>query len=321
MHKVKTPIFSSLAPMLACPVKEAPRSAAWLHEVKFDGYRMLLQISRDSIRLISRRGRDWTKTFRGVADAGLNLAAKSAWIDGEIVAIDVRGRVSFQDLQNGVRGKTFRPRIMFYAFDLPYLDGFDLRQCTLLERKGELAKLLSESPPEICHVKPWEGDGREYFAEACRHRIEGIVSKRKDSRYVSGKTDAWRKTKCETREQLVVAGFTRGGQGFSSLLLGAYDDAGKLHYAGRVKMGWNATTARLLADALRQLERKTAPYIDAPDKEGAVWVSPRLVAEIAYLERTRDGALRHASFKGICNDITPESVRVAPRQSAQPLRK
>jgi bifunctional non-homologous end joining protein LigD len=132
-------------------------------------------------------------------------------------------------------------------------------------------------------------------------RIEGIVCKRKDSRYVAGRSSAWRKVKCETREQLIMAGFTRPGRnGFSSLLLGAYDEAGKLRYAGRVKTGWNAETERILGAALESLVRKTPAYLDPPYKEGAYWVTPKLVAEVAYLERTKAGALRQASFKGLC---------------------
>lgn len=304
----------TMQPLLAELVKEAPSSDAWLHEVKFDGYRMRLRISRQSVRLISRHGRDWTKQFKPVADAAARLSCSSAWIDGELCAIDSRGRVSFQDLQNAVRSRV-PAQLMFYAFDLPYLDGWDLRGCTLTQRKRLLERLLENAPQSICYVRPWEGDGRDYYTQACKMKIEGIVSKRKDSRYVAGKSGAWRKVKCETREQLAIAGFTRSGQtGFNSLLLGAYDEAGKLHYAGRVKTGWNRETERILGAALESLLRKTPAYVDPPSKEGTHWVTPKLVAEIAYLERTRDGGLRHASFKGLCltDPTTIRGVKHAP---------
>jgi bifunctional non-homologous end joining protein LigD len=289
-----------MEPQLAELTREAPSSDSWLHEVKFDGYRMRVRISRDSVRLISRHGRDWSKPFQAIAEAAGKIKCENAWIDGELCAIDAKGRVSFQDLQNAVRSRV-PARLMFYAFDLPYLDGWDLRGCTLTQRKRLLERLLKGGPDSICYVRPWEGDGRDYYAEACRMKIEGIVSKRKDSRYVAGRSSSWRKVKCETREQLVIAGFTRTGSSrFSSLLLGYYDDAGKLHYAGRVKMGWNRTTEEILGGALASLRRKTPPYADPPAKEGTIWVTPKLVAEVAYLERTKDGALRHASFKGLC---------------------
>jgi bifunctional non-homologous end joining protein LigD len=192
----KAPIPTRLEPQLADLVKQAPNGDRWAHEVKYDGYRMLARISRGEAHLISRHGRDWSKPFYRIAEAVAQLPVKSAWIDGEIVAVDAQGRISFQDLQNSVRTKT--PCALFYfAFDVPYLNGFDLRDESLLTRKAELERITALAPQTVRYSSHIVGNGPDCFEEACKLKIEGIVSKRVDSRYMAGKTGCWLKTKCE----------------------------------------------------------------------------------------------------------------------------
>ncbi|HYC38791.1 MAG TPA: hypothetical protein VEC19_20355 [Usitatibacter sp.] len=168
---------------------------------------------------------------------------------------------------------------------------------------------MALAPPGVHYRSHFVGRGPEFYQEACSLKIEGIVSKRADSRYVAGRSGRWLKTKCECREQFVIGGFTRptsNRTGFNSLLLGEYS-GGKLQYIGRVKVGFSRETQRVLGTQLDAIERKTSPFAEDPDKDGAHWVTPKLVAEVAYLERTSEG-LRHASFKGICEGANPIEV-------------
>jgi bifunctional non-homologous end joining protein LigD len=301
----------TLEPQLADLVKDPPVGDEWIHEIKYDGYRMLARISRGEARLISRHAKDWTRTFGTIARELARLPLTDAWLDGELVAIDERGRVSFQHLQNAV-GSRVPAQLMYYAFDLIFIDGDDLREAPLSDRRARLQELLTTPPRGIRFSRAFEGSGQDFYEECCRMRLEGMLSKRRDSAYRSGRNRCWLKTKCELREDLIVVGFTREDgrrSGFESLVLGAHDQRGKLVYAGRVKFGFSPTTKDILSRGLARIVRKTSPLFDPPAAR-VHWVTPKVVAEIAFLERTRSGALRHAVFRGLCVGMDPATVRL-----------
>ena len=312
-------------PQLATLSTTPPSGPEWLHEIKFDGYRVLAAMAGGSAKLYTRSGLDWTEKFRGVAEAVAQLPARSALIDGEVVAPDENGRTDFGRLQRALdgSGETLR----YYAFDLLELDGEDLAGLPLIERKRGLAALLSDAPDVILYSDHIIGDGREILEQTCRMRLEGIVSKRADKSYISRRTPGWIKSKCSGRDEFVIGGWrpsTKKERPFSSLLLGEFED-GKLRYRGRVGTGFDEARLAEIARKLRSLARKTSPFADAPREAArdAKWVEPRLVAEIAYAERTADSYLRHPSFIGLREDKPASQVKApeAMKNDAAPKRE
>jgi bifunctional non-homologous end joining protein LigD len=312
-------------PQLATLATTPPSGSEWLHEIKFDGYRVLAAMAGGSARLYTRTGLDWTGKFRGVAEAVAQLPARGALIDGEVVALDENGRTDFGRLQRALdgRGETLR----YYAFDLLELDGEDLAGLPLIERKRRLAALLSDAPDVILYSDHIIGGGREILEQTCRMGLEGIVSKRADKSYVSRRTPGWIKSKCSGRDEFVIGGWrpsTKKERPFSSLLLGEFED-GKLRYRGRVGTGFDEARLAEIARRLRPLARTTSPFADAPREAArdAKWVEPRLVAEIAYAERTADGYLRHPSFFGLREDKPASQVKApeAMNNDAAPKRE
>jgi bifunctional non-homologous end joining protein LigD len=312
-------------PQLATLATTPPSGSEWLHEIKFDGYRVLAAMAGGSARLYTRTGLDWTGQFRGVAEAVAQLPARGALIDGEVVALDENGRTDFGRLQRALDGggETLR----YYAFDLLELDGEDLSGLPLIERKRRLGALLSDAPDVILYSDHIIGDGREILEQTCRMGLEGIVSKRADKPYVSRRTPRWIKSKCSGRDEFVIGGWrpsTKKERPFSSLLLGEFED-GKLRYRGRVGTGFDEARLAEIARRLRPLARTTSPFADAPREAArdAKWVEPRLVAEIAYAERTADGYLRHPSFFGLREDKPASQVKApeAMNNDAAPKRE
>jgi bifunctional non-homologous end joining protein LigD len=312
-------------PQLATLATTPPSGSEWLHEIKFDGYRVLAAMAGGSARLYTRTGLDWTGKFRGVAEAVAQLPARGALIDGEVVALDENGRSDFGRLQRALDGggETLR----YYAFDLLELDGEDLSGLPLIERKRRLGALLSDAPDVILYSDHIIGDGREILEQTCRMGLEGIVSKRADKPYVSRRTPRWIKSKCSGRDEFVIGGWrpsTKKERPFSSLLLGEFED-GKLRYRGRVGTGFDEARLAEIARRLRPLARTTSPFADAPREAArdAKWVEPRLVAEIAYAERTADGYLRHPSFFGLREDKPASQVKApeAMNNDAAPKRE
>jgi bifunctional non-homologous end joining protein LigD len=312
-------------PQLATLATTPPSGSEWLHEIKFDGYRVLAAMAGGSARLYTRTGLDWTGQFRGVAEAVAQLPARGALIDGEVVALDENGRSDFGRLQRALDGggETLR----YYAFDLLELDGEDLSGLPLIERKRRLGALLSDAPDVILYSDHIIGDGREILEQTCRMGLEGIVSKRADKPYVSRRTPRWIKSKCSGRDEFVIGGWrpsTKKERPFSSLLLGEFED-GKLRYRGRVGTGFDEARLAEIARRLRPLARTTSPFADAPREAArdAKWVEPRLVAEIAYAERTADGYLRHPSFFGLREDKPASQVKApeAMNNDAAPKRE
>jgi bifunctional non-homologous end joining protein LigD len=309
-----------IAPELCTLVTGPPEGDEWLHEIKFDGYRILCRIENGKVRLLTRNDQDWTDRFREVAEAAGDLPVDRAMIDGEVVVIGPDGASHFQALQNVLREKRHRG-LVYFAFDLLHLDGQDLRGAALEDRKAALSRLLRKRAGPIRFSDHVAGRGGEFYAEACRRHLEGVVSKRRDSRYVSARTRDWVKSKCTGRQEVVIGGFTepRGARGgFGALLLGEFDGK-SLRYCGRVGTGFDHETLRDLRQRLDALEVRDSPFADGPKGSRDVhWVEPRLVAEVEFTERTRDGLLRHPSFQGLREDKpAPQAVReTAHRPSA-----
>ena len=308
-----------VAPQLATLVASPPEGEEWLHEIKYDGYRAIAAIGGGRVRIYTRSGQDWTDKFAGVARALEKLHVKTALLDGEIVALDEEGRSRFGLLQHGLKGG--ETPLTYYVFDLLELDGRELRKEPLIRRKEVLEKLLQSPPQGIAYSEHVAGHGAEMFTKSCGMGLEGIVSKRADKPYLSQRTKGWLKAKCSGNDEFVIGGYrssNKKGRPFASLLLGEYD--GKdLHYRGRVGTGFDAALLEDLGKRLSQLQRKTSPFVDAPRDIGrdACWVEPRLVAQIAYTERTADGRLRHPAYLGLRSDKPAKDVH---SQAVKPWR-
>jgi bifunctional non-homologous end joining protein LigD len=292
-------------------VDHAPEGDKWLHEEKLDGYRIGCRIDAGRVDLISRRSNDWTASFPAVRDAAKLLPVKNVLIDGEVAVVEPSGRTSFQELQNAFeRGAA--PHVVYFAFDLLFLDGENLMRLPLEERKARLETLLGgKRTGPIRWVSHIIGRGPDVFAAARAHGLEGIVSKRRDGPYRPGKRDtSWQKTKCVQRQEFVIGGFTDpegSREGIGALLLGYYDD-GRLVYAGKVGTGFTQALALELRRALGGIEQDECPFAERPP-EDAHWVAPKLVGEVMFTEWTGDGTLRHPSFKGLRKDKKAKDVR------------
>lgn len=305
-------------PQLATRVEAPPAGRGWLHEVKFDGYRVFCHVDGDGTTLWTRGGRDWTDRFSAVAEAAGSLPCREALLDGEVVALNERGISDFQTLQNLAGGSGAARPLFYYAFDLLYLDGCDLTGVPLQRRKETLRQLVGGRGRSASDVLRYsdhlEGSGRAFFEEACRVGLEGVVSKRADAHYTSGRSRAWRKTKCLLRQEFVVVGFTDPSgsrRGFGALLLGVHTESGELVTAGRVGTGFSDEVLLELRDRLEELERDTPPVVDPPTRRlsrDVHWVDPALVVDVAFGEWTEEGRLRHPSFQGLREDRDPADV-------------
>lgn len=303
-----------IPPQLATLVSRAPAGDQWAHEIKLDGYRTAGRIARGKATMLTRKGLDWSAKFGPIADALASLKARAAYVDGEIIALDPSGVSSFGGLQEALSAGLV-DRLLYYAFDLLHLDGRDLRGLPLVTRKEALQALLSGSGADgrVRYSEHHAGQGGAFFKQACRHGLEGMVSKRLDAPYQSGRGGAWLKVKCVRRQEMVIGGWrqsTAPGRELGSLLVGYYE-RGKLRYAGKVGTGFTERAARELLAELRKIERKDSPFVEVPReyRRDAHWVEPRLVAEVELTAWTRDGRIRHSSFKGLREDKDPREVR------------
>jgi len=309
----KTPMPDFVSPQLATLVKEAPKGNEWLHELKFDGYRLLCHLNRGRIRLWTRNQKDWTDKFPNVSKALQTLRVQSAILDAEVVAMDASGRSSFQMLQQAIH-KTAGKGLVLEVFDLIYIEGFSLTRTPLIERKRVLEELIASAGNNrtLRYSDHVEGNGAKFLKQACDFGIEGIVSKLADSLYESTRSHNWQKVKCLRRQEFVIAGYTLSDKGlpFSSLVLGVYEK-GKLIYAGRAGTGFSNKQRVELKKMLDRIARPTKPFAEIPkdpDLRKAVWAEPKLIGEVAFTEWTNEGVIRHPSFQGLREDKQPSEV-------------
>ena len=318
-----------ILPQLATLKESPPQGDAWLHEMKLDGYRILCRISGGAgqgtdVKLFSRSGQDWTEQFPGIVGAISRLPLRSAWLDGEVVALEPDGRSSFQRLQRAL-SEGHEEDLIYYVFDLLHLDGYDLMPAALEARKGALATLLDRRGGALRYTDHVVGEGASFHREACRLHLEGMISKRKDAPYRPGRSSDWLKVKCLQRQEFVIAGYTDPSgsrSGLGALLLGVHEN-GRLRYVGKVGTGFTEATLKDLTKRLRALEQRDSPFgarIPGLPLRGIHWVRPTLVAEIAFTEWTSDGLLRHPSFQGLREDKSAsEVVRERPMSAKTPV--
>ncbi|MDR6951334.1 bifunctional non-homologous end joining protein LigD [Ancylobacter sp. 3268] len=321
------PLPDFVAPALATLAAKAPVGAGWVHEIKFDGYRLEARLDHGEVRLLTRSGLDWTGRFGAELVAALaRLPAETALIDGEVVVETGSGASSFSALQQDLsEGRSDRMR--FYAFDLLHLDGRDLTADPLIARKAALQELLARAGGDgslpLRFSEHFEEDGATMLRHACRLSLEGLVSKRRDGRYRSGRSKDWLKSKCAARQEFVIGGYVRSSvsaRAIGSLVLGVFEN-GRLRHVGRVGTGYSARMAEELFRLLQPLIRDGSPFADrltAEEKRGAVFVEPSLVAEVEFRGWTGEQHLRHASYRGLRDDKPAAEV---VREEADPGSK
>ena len=310
-----------IEPQLASLAAAPPAGATWVHEIKFDGYRLMARIDRGRVKLLTRKGLDWTDKFASLKKALESLPAVTAMLDGEVVVESESGAPSFAELQADLSaGRSDRFR--YYLFDLLHLDGADLTGVPLLERKAALARLLAGHNGTLTYSEHFESRGATVFEHACRLGLEGIVSKLKTGTYRSGRAKAWLKSKCTEGHELAIIGYvpsTIQRRAIGALVLAAAEPKGNLRYAGRVGSGYSSAVAE---DLWRRLEplRTAAPPLDRPPptdvRRNVRWVRPALVAEVEFRGWTADGIVRHAVFKGLRPEKDTADV-VTPKAAAR----
>ncbi|QZA95806.1 DNA ligase D [Pseudomonas mandelii] len=332
-HKARLP--DQLKPELATLVEKAP-PGEWSYEIKFDGYRIMARIDHDEVKLFTRNGHDWTHKLPKQAEALAALGLESAWLDGEMVVANEQGVPDFQALQNAFESNR-SGNILYYLFDMPYLNGVDLREVPVEERRVALATVLKPNKDPLLRFSDAFGEEPEALLNsACQMQMEGLIGKRLGSPYVSRRSSDWIKLKCKHRQEFVVVGFTdpQGARNaFGALLLGLHDrDSGELRYAGKVGTGFNETTLKHIYEQLKPLQVKKPAVVNPPtgfDAKGVHWLKPVLLAEVAFAEMTKDGSVRHAVFHGLrddkpAEDITeerPKAVKAVKAVKAQTSRK
>ncbi|HSH90769.1 MAG TPA: DNA ligase D [Ramlibacter sp.] len=302
------PLPAKLAPQLATLAAAAPTSEQWTWEIKFDGYRLMARIEGKNVQLITRGGHDWSAKMPALVASIAKLGLQSAWLDGEIVVMGAKGTPEFHALQNAIDKAQGANNIEYFLFDLPYLEGYDLRKVPLVARRQVLQRLLQERPqPHLHFSDAFDADASAILESARMMGLEGVMAKRKDAPYQSGRTETWLKLKNKLRQEFVVIGYsdrTGGEAEVGALMLGVHDAQGTLRYVGNVGTGWNAKTAADLKRQLKKIEVRTSPFGDQPlprsrwgtRNQPVHWVQPRLVAEVEFSEWTPEQQVRHAKF-------------------------
>ncbi len=321
--QTKTNFPDFIPPQLAKLVSHPPEGPEWLHELKFDGYRLQLHIHNDKIKIFTRNGHDWTEKFPSLVKDVKKLGVNAAILDGEAVVVDESGISNFQLLQNALEsGKS--SAILFYAFDLLFLGTEDLREYPLGERKKVLAALLDKKKPKgILYSEHFSAVAEDFLESSCKLHLEGMISKRADSSYTSGRDHTWLKSKCTKRQEFVIGGFTdpQGSRmAFGALLLGVYEGK-RLRYCGRVGTGFNRESLQTILKKLRKHESATSPFAIRSPKEGGIhWTKPVLVAEIAFANWTKEGVLRAPVFQGLREDKPAQEIHREKTVEADKLK-
>jgi DNA ligase D-like protein (predicted ligase) len=309
---------SWIKPQLAALVKAAPDGPDWLHEIKLDGYRMHARLHRSAthsgaldagrVQILTRRGNIWTDKYPAIAEAVAGLPAKNAYLDGELCGVLPDGRTAFNLIQNA--SDTGQGSLVYFLFDLLFIDGEDITGLPLVDRKARLAKLLNGAPPSLQYSEHQIGHGPAFHRLACERGLEGIVSKRVNGRYEPDRR-SWLKTKCLNREEFVVVGWSNpegSRHRVGSLLLGYYTANGDLIYAGRAGTGMSVAELERVWNRLQPLAVDKMPLSEPPPRGGRFgsplvlsrvhWVRPEMVVEVSFAEWTPDGLLRHVAYQG-----------------------
>jgi len=331
---VKARLPETLSPQLATLAKAAPTHGDWVYEIKFDGYRLLARLARGRAAILTRGGHDWTHKLGALAEELATLGLRDAWIDGEAVVLDAEGRPHFNLLQNALDGGRAES-VVYFAFDLPFANGHDLRGVPLHARRALLARVIEAHGGERLRFSAdFPASAAQVLESACAMGLEGVIAKRRDGAYTSARSSDWLKLKCQARQEFVIGGFSDRSdnpRAVGALTLGYFDAAGVLQYAGRVGTGWSSAEATALRTKLAKLVTGRSPFpagttrstrwMTRPAAEDH-WVRPRLVAEIAFAEWTPDGSVRHASYQGLREDKDARTVgrerAAAPPKTAQP---
>jgi bifunctional non-homologous end joining protein LigD len=313
-EKVTRNPFHTAEVQLAKLVSTVPVGDDWLYELKYDGYRIMAFVEGNSIRLQTRNGNDYTRQFQNVATSLVDWAAGRAMIlDGEMTITDKSGKTDFGALQNYMKNPKAK-KLTYIVFDLLALDGKDLREHRLIDRKEILDALMKNAPKNLYYSRHVRGNGKESFVAACEAGMEGIVGKKADSLYTGTRNGDWIKLKCDKRQEFVIGGYTLSNKktsGVSSLLLGLYE-GDEFVYAGRAGTGLSETDRKALEEKFGVIKRTMPPFKFAPkskSNETITWLAPELVAEIKFAEWTKENLLRQASFKGLRTDKNPRDIK------------
>jgi DNA ligase D-like protein (predicted ligase) len=322
------PLPKWIKPQLTRLVEEAPAGDDWLHEIKYDGYRMHARIDGGHAQLLTRTGLDWSRRYRFTIGALRSLPARTAYLDGELCAVRPDGVPAFSRLQAAMdEGRT--DELVLFVFDLLFLDGESFANRPLIERKAQLHRLMAREEPGLHYCEHVVGGGPRFREHACKLGLEGVISKRADRPYAPDDRGIWVKSKCLNREEFVVVGWTdpEGGRPhIGALLLGYYTEDGRLRYAGRAGTGITVKELKRLAGVLRPLQVPKMPLAEAPPRDSRFgsplklsrvhWVRPQIVVEVTYLTWTEDNLLRQVSYHGQREDkLARQVVRSIPHPS------
>lgn len=308
-------------PELATLMDAPPSGENWIHEIKYDGYRTLCFKNKNKTKLLTRSGLDWSNKYSSLQRECQNLAVESIVFDGEIVWLDHKGRSNFQELQNSLEEGESED-LVYYVFDLLYLNGYDTRDLPLTDRKKLLREVLELSNSEkILFSEHWDESGQSVYESACANKLEGIISKNGESHYASGRNKNWHKIKCTNVQEFVIGGYTlqENNAALGALLMGAYNQEGKFQYLGKVGTGFAKLDNKKLFSNLKKLKTKKSSFeIKKPQASSIYWVQPELVANIEFGAWTGDKILRHAVFKGLREDKLAKDVFL---EDTAPMRK